>query len=93
MWLTPVDVVIQTLCPRTGKLLESRKVGHTCIAYCLDEDDRRVLVVGESVECLDDHTASEPQVKHTYDQGSTVRVLEAKPGPGKQEQKLRTKPH
>ena len=47
MWLTPVDVVIQTLCPRTGKLLESRKVGHTCIAYCLDEDDRRVLIVGE----------------------------------------------
>ena len=62
--------------------------------YSWELSDRgRVLVVGESVECFecfDDLTASEPQVKYTYDQGSTVRVLEAKPVPGGR-QAVRTK--
>ena len=47
MWLTPVKLCIQVLCPRTGKLLESRTINSTSVAYCLDEDDRRMLVVGE----------------------------------------------
>ena len=47
MWLTPVDVCIQIICPRSGKLLDSRRMNSTCIAYCLSEDDKRVLVVGE----------------------------------------------
>lgn len=47
MWLTPVKLCIQVLCPRTGKLLESRTINGTSVAYCLDEDDRRMLVVGE----------------------------------------------
>ena len=51
MWLTPVKLCIQVVCPRTGKLLESRTINSTSLAYCLDEDDRRMLVVGEGKDC------------------------------------------
>ena len=50
MWLTPVKLCIQVVCPRTGKLLESRTINSTSLAYCLDEHDRRVIVVGEGKE-------------------------------------------
>ena len=53
MWLTPVKVCIQTLCPRTGKLLENRTVNSTSLAYCLDDDDRRMIVLGEGKESRD----------------------------------------
>ena len=46
MLLEGVDVSIQHVCPRTGRALRTVQLKKSSIAYCLDESDRRVLVIG-----------------------------------------------
>ena len=46
MHIEPVTCAVVTLCPRTGRILASRKHHRTRVAFCLDDDDRKVLVVG-----------------------------------------------
>ena len=49
MWIRNVACTLQTVCPRSGKLTHERVFRSTSVAYCIDERDQRVLVVGREV--------------------------------------------
>ena len=46
MRLESCDVTTQQVCPRTGRVLRTVACKRSCIAYCIDEQDRRVLMIG-----------------------------------------------
>ena len=46
MKLEPVTVTVTHLCPSTGKVIHSKQTANTRIAFCLDESDKKCLVVG-----------------------------------------------
>lgn len=46
MLLDAVDVTLQHTCPRTGRALRTVTLKKSSIAYCIDESDQKVLLVG-----------------------------------------------
>ena len=53
MWIRNVACTLQTVCPRSGKLTHERVFRSTSVAYCIDERDQRVLVVGEGKQAIE----------------------------------------
>lgn len=49
-----VDVTITLSCARTGRMIRSNTTKRSAIAYCVDESDRRVLVVGRDEKSSQD---------------------------------------
>ena len=50
MRLDNVEVTTQHMCPRTGRTLRSVTAKRSCIAYMIDESDRRIIMVGRDKE-------------------------------------------
>ena len=53
MWIRNIACTLQTVCPRSGKLVSERTFRSTSVAYCIDERDQRVLVVGEGKQAIE----------------------------------------
>ena len=48
VWLHEADVVVQTMCCRSGKVVRTQNVKRTCVGYCMDDANRALLVVGNT---------------------------------------------
>ena len=51
--LDPCDVSLVTICPRTGRVLRTVKHASSAIAFCLTEDDQKVLRVGREPRTIE----------------------------------------
>eukprot|EP00966_Prymnesium_polylepis_P118611 2742022-Prymnesium_polylepis.1 len=53
MRLDACDVTTQQVCPRSGRVVRTMAYRRSCIAYCIDESERRVLMIGSDKDAAE----------------------------------------